>query len=405
MNAVESVTVSSVAFALRVATDPTIPANAGALRPLTVSAPPGTLVAARPPAAVGAGNVEVSQRVADVCLGALALAIPGTLGGASQGTMNNLIVGGNGWVYYETLAGGQGARPGRDGMSGVHTGMTNTRNTPIEALEQEFPMRVLRCRLRRDSGGRGIASGGDGIERDLEVLEDATVSLISERRVSHPWGADGGEAGACGENWLLPGGDESRATPIADKCTLRVHAGDVIRVLTPGGGGWGSALKSRSASTYEATAPHFDAPALSFWDRFGARTVDRARVGPGDRVLDACCGTGASAIPAALAAGATGTVLGIDLSEPALALGRAKADRARTAERRAARRRHRAHRSALWLVRLCAVCLRRLLPPGHRRGHPAPLGPRSAGWPSRHHGVGTEPVRTGVLGPLGGARG
>ncbi len=329
VNAVESVTVSSVAFALRVATDPSIPANAGALRPLSVIALPGTLVAARPPAAVGAGNVEVSQRVADVCLGALALARPGMLGGASQGTMNNLIVGGDGWVYYETLAGGQGARPGRDGMSGVHTGMTNTRNTPIEALEQEFPVRVLRCRLRRDSGGSGEAHGGDGIERDLEVLEDATVSLITERRVSHPWGADGGEAGACGENWLVPGGDESRAIPIADKCTLRVRGGDVIRVLTPGGGGWGSSslgdLKSRSASTYEATATHFDAPALSFWDRFGTRTVDRARVGPGDRVLDACCGTGASAIPAALAAGPTGTVLGIDLSEPALALGRAKA--------------------------------------------------------------------------------
>jgi N-methylhydantoinase B/oxoprolinase/acetone carboxylase alpha subunit len=141
-------------------------------------------------------------------------------------------------VYYETLAGGQGARPGRDGMSGVHTGMTNTRNTPIEALERSYPMRVLRCRLRRDSGGSGEARGGDGIERDLEVLEDATVSLITERRVSRPWGAEGGGAGCAGENWLLPGGDESRATKLADKCTLRVHTGDVIRVRTPGGGGW-----------------------------------------------------------------------------------------------------------------------------------------------------------------------
>ena len=175
---------SSVAFALRVATDPTIPANAGALRPVTVVAPAGTIVAARPPAAVGAGNVEVSQRVADVCLGALALARPGRSAAASQGTMNNLIVGGDGWVYYETLAGGQGARPGRDGISGVHTGMTNTRNTPIEALEQAYPMRVRRCRLRPGSGGVGAACGGDGIERDLEVLEDATVSLITERRVS-----------------------------------------------------------------------------------------------------------------------------------------------------------------------------------------------------------------------------
>jgi N-methylhydantoinase B/oxoprolinase/acetone carboxylase alpha subunit len=239
VNAVEAVTVSSVAFALRVATDPTIPANGGALRPVEVIAPAGTIVAARPPAAVGAGNVEVSQRVADVCLGALSLATPGTLGAASQGTMNNLIVGGHGWVYYETLAGGQGARPGRDGMSGVHTGMTNTRNTPIEALEQSYPMRVVRCRLRTGSGGDGAARGGDGIERDLEVLEDATVSLITERRVSRPWGVDGGESGAPGENWLLPGGDESRATKLADKCTVRVRAGDVIRVLTPGGGGFG----------------------------------------------------------------------------------------------------------------------------------------------------------------------
>jgi N-methylhydantoinase B/oxoprolinase/acetone carboxylase alpha subunit len=241
VNAVEAVTVSSVAYALRVATDPTIPANGGALRPVTVIAPPGSIVAARPPAAVGAGNVEVSQRVADVCLGALAKARPNTLGAASQGTMNNLIVGGDGWVYYETLAGGQGARPGRDGMSGVHTGMTNTRNTPIEALEQSYPMRVLRCRLRRGSGGGGIARGGDGIERDLEVLEDATVSLITERRVSRPWGVEGGRDGSSGENWLLPGGDESRATRLADKCTVRVRAGDVIRVLTPGGGGWGRA--------------------------------------------------------------------------------------------------------------------------------------------------------------------
>ena len=124
-------------------------------------------------------------------------------------------------------------------MSGVHTGMTNTRNTPIEALEQSYPMRVVRCRLRTGSGGDGAARGGDGIERDLEVLEDATVSLITERRVSRPWGVDGGESGAPGENWLLPGGDESRATKLADKCTVRVRAGDVIRVLTPGGGGFG----------------------------------------------------------------------------------------------------------------------------------------------------------------------
>ena len=153
--------------------------------------------------------------------------------------MNNVLVGGNGWVYYETIAGGQGGRPGRAGMSGVHTGMTNTRNTPIEALERAFPMKVLRYRLRRGSGGAGLAPGGDGIERDLQMLEDVTVSLITDRRVSQPWGLWGGEPGAVGENWLLPQGDEARVERLPDKCTIQMAGGDVLRMLTPGGGGWG----------------------------------------------------------------------------------------------------------------------------------------------------------------------
>jgi len=258
VNAVEAVTVSAVAFALRSATDPTIPANGGAFRPVRVVAPPGTIVSARPPAAVGAGNVVVSQRVAVGCLGARAEAAPGRVGAASQGTMNNLLVGGDGWVYYETIGGGQGGRPGlpgmsgvhtrmtntvkadpQRGMSGIHTGMTNTKNTPIEALERSYPMRVLRYRLRRGSGGAGRCPGGEGIERDLMMLEDVTVSLITERRVSRPWGLAGGEPGATGENWLLPQGDESRAKPLPDKCTIRLRRGDVLRMLTPGGGGWG----------------------------------------------------------------------------------------------------------------------------------------------------------------------
>jgi N-methylhydantoinase B/oxoprolinase/acetone carboxylase alpha subunit len=277
VNTVEAVTVSSVVFALRTVVAPSLPANAGALRPVHVVAPPGTLVNALPPVAVGAGNVEVSQRVADVCLGALALVAPGEVGAASQGTMNNVLIGGAGrgdvgapgsveapWVYYETVAGGQGGRPfapgmsgihtamtntsqvptgqpgpGTPGMSGIHTNMTNTKNTPIEALERAFPMRVLRQRLRRGSGGAGSAPGGEGIERDLQVLVDATVSLITERRVSQPWGLAGGEPGAVGENWLLPGGDESRAERLPDKCTIQLKAGDVLRMLTPGGGGWG----------------------------------------------------------------------------------------------------------------------------------------------------------------------
>ena len=268
-NAVAAVTVSAVSFALRCATDPTIPASGGAMRPVRIVAREGTVVAARPPAAVGAGNVEVSQRVADVCLGALAQAVGDRVGAAGQGTMNNILVGGSGggggpWVYYETVAGGQGGRPGRAGMSGVHTGMTNnvneghqsapckpgqsgihtgmtnTKNTPIEALERHYPIRVLRYRLRTGSGGRGLCPGGEGIERDVLMLEDVTVSLITERRVSRPWGLAGGKPGATGENWLLPGGDESRVEQLPDKCTIRMKAGDVLRMLTPGGGGWGT---------------------------------------------------------------------------------------------------------------------------------------------------------------------
>jgi N-methylhydantoinase B/oxoprolinase/acetone carboxylase alpha subunit len=240
VNAVEAVTVSAVSFAIRSATDPTIPANGGAMRPVRVIAPAGTLVAARLPVAVGAGNVEVSQRVADVCFGALAQAVPDRVGAASQGTMNNTLAGGATWVYYETVAGGQGGRPGRAGMSGVQTGMTNTQNTPVEALERAYGMRVRRYRLRRGSGGAGRWPGGEGVERDLEMLEDATVSLLTERRRSRPWGLAGGGPGAPGENWLLPGRDESRAERLPDKCTLRLQAGDVIRILTPGGGGWGT---------------------------------------------------------------------------------------------------------------------------------------------------------------------
>jgi N-methylhydantoinase B/oxoprolinase/acetone carboxylase alpha subunit len=239
-NAVEAVTVSAVAFSLRTVTDPSIPANGGALRPVHVRTRPGSIVAATFPAAVGAGNVEVSQRVADVCLRALAGVVPDRVGAASQGTMNNLLVGGDGWVFYETIGGGQGGRPGsRPGMSGVHTNMTNTRDTPVEAFERAYPMRVRRYAIRRGSGGAGAAPGGDGIERELEALESVTVSLVTERRVTPPWGLAGGEPGAVGENWLLPGGDEHRAERLPDKVTVELAPGDVLRMLTPGGGGWG----------------------------------------------------------------------------------------------------------------------------------------------------------------------
>jgi N-methylhydantoinase B/oxoprolinase/acetone carboxylase alpha subunit len=259
VNAVEAVTVSAVAFAIRAVSDPTLPANGGALRPVHVVAPAGSVVAARPPVAVGAGNVEVSQRVADVCLAALAQARPERVGAASQGTMNNVLLGGgtapNRWVHYETIGGGQGGRPWARGMSGVHTAMTNTLDTPVEALERALPLRVRRYGLRRGSGGRGLHSGGDGIWRELEALASTEVSLITERRVTSPPGLAGGADGAVGENWLLPAGDETRARRLPDKCTVRLEAGDVLRVLTPSGGGWGDARGAVTASTRTPPRP------------------------------------------------------------------------------------------------------------------------------------------------------
>ena len=238
-----------MAWALRSATDPTIPANGGALRPVHVVAPPGTVVAARPPAAVGAGNVEVSQRVADVCLLALAAAAPGRVGAAGQGTMNNLILGGrSGWVYYETIGGGQGGRPGRAGMNGVHTAMTNTADTPTEALERAYPVRVLRYRLRRRQRRRRPLSRG-GWHRAGHPGARAGHAVADHRATHQPargaWRA--AVPGARGENWLWPGGDESRRQPLLDKVTVELAAGDAVQILTPGGGGY--SIVQRSTST------------------------------------------------------------------------------------------------------------------------------------------------------------
>lgn len=237
LNAVSAVTRSCLYYAVRVATDPTIPANGGCYRPLDLVVSSGSIVAAEPPAAVAAGNVETSQRIADVLLGALAAAAPDRVHAASQGTMNNVLVGAGGTVYYETIAGGEGGGPRRPGQSGIHTGMTNTKNTPIESLETHYPFRVIRFGLRRGSGGDGRFAGGEGVEREIEFLAPATLSLMGERRRHHPWGLQGGGGGATGEDWLIRrrGGRER----LPGKATIEIEPGDRLQVLTPGGGGWG----------------------------------------------------------------------------------------------------------------------------------------------------------------------
>ena len=240
VNAVYAVTVSSTWFVFRMLTDPQVPANAGAYRACSVAAPPGCLVHAVHPAPVAAGNVETSQRIVDVLLGALAQALPDRVPAASQGTMNNLLIGAGGanpFSYYETIAGGEGGTPRRAGMSGVHTGMTNTRNTPAEAMELAYPLRVWRAELRAGSGGSGLHPGGEGVVREIEMLSDATLTLQTERRLTRPWGLRGGQDAEPGRNTLVtPGGSEQE---LSSKGTWPVKAGDVIRVETPGGGGWG----------------------------------------------------------------------------------------------------------------------------------------------------------------------
>jgi N-methylhydantoinase B len=227
-----AVTRSSCLFALRVVLPRDVPANAGTFAPVTISAPEGSLVHACRPAAVVAGNVETSQRIADTVLLALAEAVD--LPAQGQGTMNNLIIGGRGWTYYETIGGGQGASSAGPGPSGVHVGMTNTLNTPVEALELEYPMRVERYELVDGSGGDGRHRGGDGLERAVRVLEPAVVNLLTDRRRHAPQGAQGGEPGRPGENRV---GDEV----LASKARRELGEGDVVAVRTPGGGGWGSA--------------------------------------------------------------------------------------------------------------------------------------------------------------------
>ena len=245
VNAVAAIAESAVFYVFRCLLDEQVPATSGLMRPIRVIAPAGTIVNARPPRAVAGGNVETAQRIVDTLLRALARAVPDKIPAASQGTMNNLTFGGadtraghdgSPFAYYETIAGGMGARPGRDGISGVHTNMTNSLNTPTEVLEITYPVRVRRYGLRRGSGGAGKYRGGDGIVREIELLVDAQVGMLSERRTITPYGLSGGAPGAKGRNELISRGQRKR---LESKCGFYAHAGDVIRVETPGGGGWG----------------------------------------------------------------------------------------------------------------------------------------------------------------------
>ncbi len=237
LNAVEAIVRSATWYCVRLLATDDLPVNHGCFEPVSVVTPPHSVLNPDFPAAVAVGNTETSQRIVDVVLGALAQALPDRIPAASQGTMNNFTFGGVGFVYYETIAGGNGAGSAGDGMSGRHSHMTNTRNTPVEALEYALPVRVNAYRLRDGSGGGGSHRGGDGIVREYEFLAPAQVTINSERRINAPYGLRGGEAGQPGVNHVIRGdGDEIE---VGGKWAGRVEAGDRIIIETPGGGGWG----------------------------------------------------------------------------------------------------------------------------------------------------------------------
>jgi N-methylhydantoinase B len=244
VNAVRAITLSACFYVLRCLLADDAPATAGILRPLTLDTPTRSIVDARPPAAVAGGNVETSQRIVDVLLRALAKAVPERVSAASAGTMSNLTIGGmdphtgEPFTYYETAAGGMGARPGLDGISGVQTHMTNSLNTPIEALEFAYPFRVRSYAYRDGSGGAGQFRGGDGLIREVELLSDAQVTLLADRRKFRPYGLQGGEGGAPGRASLVPSAGLD-ATELPGKCSRELSKGSVLRLETPGGGGWG----------------------------------------------------------------------------------------------------------------------------------------------------------------------
>lgn len=242
INAVDAITVSAVSYVFRCLVEGDVPASAGLMTPIKVIAPAGTVVNANPPASVAGGNVETSQRIVDTLFRALAKAIPKRIPAASQGTMNNLTIGGidprtnQEFSYYETVAGGTGARSISDGMSGVHTHMTNSLNTPAEALEYAYPLRVREYRIRKGSGGKGKFRGGDGVVREIETIGAARMSLLADRRKRGPYGLHGGNEGTPGTNELVRDG---RSKTLPAKGSHELKAGDRIRIETPGGGGWG----------------------------------------------------------------------------------------------------------------------------------------------------------------------
>ncbi|MHA1589143.1 MAG: hydantoinase B/oxoprolinase family protein [Candidatus Njordarchaeales archaeon] len=246
INAPLAVTLSCSYYVLRAVTDPTIPANEGAYRPLKVIAPEGTVVNAKPPAAVAGGNVETSQRIVDALLKAFAKIVPERIPAASQGTMNNIAIGGidprtgKPFTFYETIGGGFGGRRGLDGVDGVHSHMTNTMNTPIEEIERRYPIMILKYSLRPNSGGLGQWRGGLGIERIYKILAPATLSLLGDRHKFPPWGLNNGEPGAPGEYILIRKG---RKIKLRSKQIINVDAGDIIIIRTPGGGGYGDPSK------------------------------------------------------------------------------------------------------------------------------------------------------------------
>jgi len=252
INAVYAITVSAVYYVFRSLLGLDVPNNSGCLIPIHVIAPAGSVVNASRPAGVAGGNVETSQRIVDVLLGALAQACPDRVPAASQGSMNNLTIGGldlrrnKPFTYYETIGGGMGARPDSDGPAAIHSHMTNTLNTPVEALEYAYPIRIREYSILRDSGGAGKFKGGDGIRRSLQVMVDCQVTLLSDRRCFGPYGLNGGEAGRVGRNYILRDGKE---LSLPGKGSLELKAGDVLVIETPGGGGWGKREKKSSNVT------------------------------------------------------------------------------------------------------------------------------------------------------------